>query len=149
MKLKVYRYSSQSRTTISAIHINGQFECFGLEDRYRKEKVRGETRIPKGIYKIGLRTVGGHHAKYSAKFPYIHKGMLQVLDVPNFEYILIHIGNGEKDTMGCLLVGLEANNNKLNKGYITSSTSAYTSLYKKVIKAIDEGEEVTIQYIDL
>ena len=149
MKLKVYRYSSQSRTTISAIHINGEFECFGLEDRYRKEKVRGETRIPKGIYKIGLRTVGGHHIKYSSKFPSIHKGMLQVLDVANFKYILIHIGNGEKDTQGCLLVGLEANNNKLYKGQITNSTSAYTALYKKVIKSIDEGEEVTIEYIDL
>ena len=149
MKLKVYRYSSQSRTTISAIHINGEFECFGLEDRYRKEKVMGETRIPKGIYKIGLRTVGGHHIKYSSKFPSIHKGMLQVLDVANFKYILIHIGNGEKDTQGCLLVGLEANNNKLYKGQITNSTSAYTALYKKVIKSIDEGEEVTIEYIDL
>ena len=149
MKLKVYRYSSQSRTTISAIHINGEFECFGLEDRYRKEKVKGETRIPSGTYKIGLRTVGGHHIKYSSKFPSIHKGMLQVLDVANFKYILIHIGNGEKDTQGCLLVGLEANNNKLYKGQITNSTSAYTALYKKVIKSIDEGEEVTIEYIDL
>ena len=45
----------------------------------------GETRIPKGIYKIGLRTVGGHHIKYSSKFPSIHKGMLQVLDVANFQ----------------------------------------------------------------
>jgi len=149
MKLKVYRYSSQSRTTLGALHINGEFECHSLEDRYRTVKVKGETRIPKGIYKIGLRTVGGHHAKYSAKFPSLHKGMLQVLDVPNFEYILIHIGNGEEDTMGCLLVGLEANNNKLYKGQITSSTSAYTALYGKVIKAIEEGEEVTIEYVDL
>ena len=149
MKLKVYRYSSQSRTTISAIHINGEFECFGLEDRYREVKVRGETRIPKGIYNIGLRTVGGHHIKYSNKFPSLHKGMLHVLNVPNFEYILIHIGNNEFDSSGCLLVGLEANNNKLYKGQITRSTSAYTALYEKVIKAIDEGEEVTIEYIDL
>ena len=149
MKLKVYRYSSQSRTTISAIHINGEFECFGLEDRYREVKVRGETRIPKGVYKIGLRTVGGHHIKYSNKFPSLHKGMLQVLNVPNFEYILIHIGNGEKDTQGCLLVGQEANNNKLYKGQITSSTSAYAALYGKVIKAIEEGEDVTIEYVNL
>ena len=134
---------------MGALHINGEFECHSLEDRYRTVKVKGETRIPKGIYKIGLRTVGGHHAKYSAKFPSLHKGMLQVLDVPNFEYILIHIGNGEEDTMGCLLVGLEANNNKLYKGQITSSTSAYTALYGKVIKAIEEGEEVTIEYVDL
>lgn len=149
MKLKVYRYSSQSRTTISAIHIDGEFECVGLEDRHRKVKVMGETRIPSGTYKIGLRTVGGHHAKYSNKFPDIHKGMLHVLDVPNFKYILIHIGNNEFDSSGCLLVGQEANNNKLYKGQITSSTSAYTELYSKVIKALDRNEPVTIQYIDL
>ena len=149
MILKVYRYSSQSRTTISAIHINGEFECFGLEDRYREEKVRGETRIPKGKYKIGLRVVGGHHIKYSEKFPEFHKGMLHVLDVPNFKYILLHIGNGEKDTQGCLLVGQEANNNKLKKGLLKGSTLAYIDLYKKVIKAIDLGEEVTIEYLDL
>ena len=149
MNIKVYRYSSQSRTTISAIHINGEFECFGLEDRYREEKVRGETRIPKGKYKIGLRTVGGHHIRYSKKFPEFHKGMLHVLDVPNFKYILLHIGNGEKDTQGCLLVGQEANNNKLKKGLLKGSTLAYIDLYKKVIKAIDLGEEVTIEYLDL
>ena len=149
MKLVNYRYSSQSRTTLGALHIDGKFECHSLEDRHRDVKVMGETRIPSGTYKIGLRTVGGHHIKYSNKFPDIHQGMLHVLDVPNFKYILIHIGNGEKDTMGCLLVGQEANNNKLYKGQITNSTTAYFELYKKVIKAIDEGEEVTIEYIDL
>ena len=146
MELKVYRYSSQSRTTLSAVHINGEFECYGLEDKYREVKVKGETRIPKGKYKVGLRTVGGHHAKYSKKFPSFHKGMLHVLDVPNFDFILLHIGNGESDTEGCLLLGQDANN---NKGYLTNSTGAYTSLYKKVIKAFDVGEEVTIEYIDL
>jgi len=149
MKLKVYRYSSQSRTTLGALHINGEFECYTLEDRHREEKVRGETRIPKGIYNIGLRTVGGTHERYSKKFPSYHKGMLHVLDVPNFKYILIHIGNDESDTMGCLLVGDYANNNKLQKGQLTSSTNAYTKMYMKVIEAIKNNEEVTIEYLDL
>jgi hypothetical protein len=149
MNLKVYRYSSQSRTTLGVLHINDKFECYTLEDRYREVKVKGETRIPKGTYKVGLRTIGGTHERYSKKFPSYHKGMLHVLDVPNFKYILIHIGNDESDTMGCLLVGDYANNNKLQKGQLTSSTNAYTKMYNKVIEAIQNNEEVTIEYIDL
>tara|TARA_R110002020_G_C16036218_1_gene753313 strand:+ start:234 stop:683 length:450 start_codon:yes stop_codon:yes gene_type:complete len=149
MKLKVYRYSSQSRTTLGALHIDGYFECYTLEDRHRDIKVMGETRIPQGTYTVGLRTEGGHHAKYSKKFPSFHKGMLHVLDVPNFEYILIHIGNDELDTMGCLLVGDYTNNNKLQKGQVNSSTNAYSNMYKKVVEAFEINEPITIQYIDL
>lgn len=149
MKIKVYRYSSQSRTTMSAIHLDGEFECFGLEDRHRDVKVMGETRIPQGTYTVGLRIVGGHHAKYSKKFPHFHKGMLHVLNVPNFKYILIHIGNDELDTMGCLLTGDYVNNNKLQRGGLKSSTNAYSNMYKKVIAAFERNEPVTIQYLDL
>ena len=149
MELKVYRFSSQSQTTLGALHINGEFECYTLEDQHQDMKVRGETRIPKGKYKIAFRTVGGFHAKYSKKFPDMHKGMLQVMNVPNFEYILIHIGNDEDDTMGCLLVGLHCNNNKIDKGQISSSTTAYKTMYPKVLKALESGENVNIEYIDL
>ena len=148
MELKVYRYSSQSQTTLGALHINGEFECYTLEDQHQDIKVKGETRIPAGTYNIGLRTVGGFDARYKAKFSF-HKGMLQVLNVPGFEYILIHIGNDEDDTAGCLLVGNTANNNRLNKGFIGDSTNTYKSLYTKVLKAIESGLDVTIQYIDL
>jgi len=148
MELKVYRYSSQSQTTLGALQIDGKFECYTLEDQHQDIKVKGETRIPAGTYNIGLRTVGGFDARYKAKFNF-HKGMLQVLDVPNFEYILIHVGNDEDDTAGCLLVGNTANNNRLNKGFIGDSTTAYKSLYPKVLKAIESGLDVTIQYIDL
>ena len=148
MELKVYRYSSQSQTTLGALHIDGKFECYTLEDQHQDIKVKSETRIPKGKYNIGLRTVGGFDARYKAKFSF-HKGMLQVLDVPNFEYILIHVGNHEDDTAGCLLVGNTANNNRLNKGFIGDSTNAYREMYIKVLKALESGLNVTIEYIDL
>jgi hypothetical protein len=106
--------------------------------------VMAETRIPEGTYEVKLRTEGGHHINYSKKFPF-HKGMLHVMNVPNFEYILIHIGNYEKDTAGCLLVGQNLNGNLTLSG----STDAYTNMYKKVIKALSNNEKVTITYKDI
>jgi hypothetical protein len=148
MKIEVLRYSSQSQTTLSAILIDGKFECYGLEDCHRKEKIRGETRIPSGVYQVTLRKVGTHHTKYSQKFPDFHKGMLWVRDVENFEWILIHIGNSKLDTEGCLLVGQTANNNVINKGYIAGSTLAYKQLYQKVVDSAEEGT-LWIEYKDL
>ena len=46
-------------------------------------------------------------------------GMLHVLDVPNFKYILIHCGNTDEDTAGCLLLGDTQENNLVKKdGFI-------------------------------
>lgn len=149
MKLEVLRYSSGDNDTLGILLIDGAFECYTLEDEFRTVKVFGETRIPQGTYKIGLRTEGGHNNRYNNKFSYVHEGMLHVLDVPNFKYILIHIGNDDDDTAGCLLVGDTTNNNKLHDGFIGSSTQAYIRMYKKVLKAIKSGEPVTITYRDV
>ncbi len=105
MKISVERIFSDDDATISTLWVDGRFICFGLEDEYREDKIPGETRIPAGEYKITLRTVGGFHTRYGRKFPEFHKGMLWIRGVPNFEYILIHIGNTDEHTAGCLLVG--------------------------------------------
>jgi len=148
MIITVRRFVSTNDATLSQVLIDGAFQCFGLEDEYRQDKVAAETRIPAGVYKVGVRTVGGFHTRYSAKFPDSHKGMLHVLDVPGFEYILIHIGNTEKDTAGCLLVGQSAVSD-CDADYLAvgSSKSAYINLYNKVIEAAIAGDLV-IHYID-
>ena len=148
MEIKIYRFSSDTQSTLSACHIDGKFECFGLEDEFRTVKVWGETRIPKGKYKLGLRKVGGHNSRYSKKFPSFHKGMLEVKDVPNFKYILIHIGNTDDDTAGCYLVGQECKNNRIGKGRLEGSTLAYKEFYNKVIDSVANGD-CSIEYIDL
>jgi hypothetical protein len=66
--------------------------------------------------------------------------------VPNFKYVLIHIGNDDDDTAGCLLVGETVLNPRGSKIVIGNSTSAYAAMYKKVSSAIIAGEEVTITY---
>ena len=155
MKLKVIRYSSQKDSTNGALFVENDdlsldFLCYTLEDEYRKEKIRSETRIPSGEYEIKLRKEGGFHAKYSKRFSEIHIGMLHIIDVPNFEYILIHCGNTDEHTAGCLLVGDSQENNILKKdGFIGSSTQAYKRIYPKISSKLENGEEVTIEYIDL
>lgn len=149
MKLDVYRFSSNTNTTLGVLMINGKFECYTLEDEYRSVKKFGETRIPSGTYTIKLRTEGGMHQRYSKAYGEFHKGMLHLQDVPNFTWILIHRGNDEDDTAGCLLVGDYLNNNKLQAGRLTKSEAAYKRMYQKVAAAILEGEPVTITYHDL
>ena len=146
MDIKVNRFCEDEETTISTVSINGLFECFGLEDEFREVKMAGETRIPAGRYKVKLRTVGGFHTKYSKRFGSEHHGMLQVMDVPGFEYILIHLGNDDDDTDGCLLVGAGCNT---ANGLLTiqSSTIAYKSMYEKVWQAA-ANDDLWIEYID-
>ena len=105
--LVVNRFIDSGKQTIGKLSLNGNFICFTLEDTFREEKVYGETRIPSGIYDLKIREYGGHHEKYKNRFPLIHAGMVQVMNVPNFTDILIHCGNDESHTMGCLLLGNE------------------------------------------
>jgi hypothetical protein len=148
MEVKIYRFSSDTQSTLSACHIDGKFVCYGLEDEYRTVKIWGETRIDAGKYPLGLRRVGGHNNRYARKFSSFHQGMLEVKNVPNFKYVLIHIGNTDDDTAGCYLVGQECNNNRLEKGRLTGSTLAYKDFYNKVIDSVVKGD-CSIEYIDL
>jgi len=138
MLITVNRFVSDGNSTLSLVSIDGVFNCFGLEDEYRVVKVAGETRIPAGTYKVGLKKVGPTHAKYQNRFPNIHKGMLHILDVPDFTDILIHIGNTEVDTAGCLLVGWSAGAEKFRMS-IGKSALAYSEFYSKVVDAAGDG----------
>lgn len=146
MKIFVDRFISDHDTTVSRVSVDGKFVCFGLEDEYRAEKLMHETRIPAGEYRVGLRTAGKHHVQYKQQFPDIHKGMLHVLDVPGFEFILIHCGNTQADTSGCLLVGSGAVTEQGNMS-ISSSRVAYRKIYPMVIDSA-LGGKLTITYVD-
>ena len=145
MLITVNRFTSDQDSTLSTISIDGVFECFGLEDEHRIDKLPRETRIPRGFYTVGLRKIGGFHANYSGRFTDIHQGMLQVVDVPGFEFILIHVGNTDDDTAGCLLTGCNANTSQnLSVG---SSVKAYKRFYSRVIEAA-KANNLQIEYWD-
>jgi hypothetical protein len=146
MSLKLIRYSDNGESTLGLLFLNEEFMCYTLEDTFRKEKVAGKTRIPEGKYQLGLRKAGKLHNRYKKKFPDFHKGMLHIKKVPNFKYILIHIGNHKGNTDGCLLLGDSANNNTVQNGFISSSTGAYKRVYPEIAKAIEEKK---IRYIEI
>lgn len=152
MQLEVVRFSSQKDSTLGLLFevtdAKREFLCYTLEDEYRDDKVMHETRIPAGTYEITLRTVGGFNSRYSDRFAGIHKGMLWVRDIPGFEYILIHCGNDDDDTSGCLLLGNTQTENLISDGFVGSSSVAYKRVYTKVADVLEKGEKVEISYID-
>jgi len=152
MQLEVVRFSSQKDSTLGLLFevtdAKREFLCYTLEDEYRDDKVMHETRIPAGTYEITLRTVGGFNSRYSDRFADIHKGMLWVRDIPGFEYILIHCGNDDDDTSGCLLLGNTQTENIMSDGFVGSSSVAYKRIYTKVADVLEKGEKVEISYID-
>ena len=76
--------------------------------------------------------------------------MLWVRNVPNFEYILIHTGNTDEHTAGCLLLGdsQQQNITKSKDGWIGGSNDAYKRGYPPIAEALERGDEVEISYVD-
>ena len=151
--LEVLRYSSGADSTLGILSENGpqgrEFLAYTLEDEFREEKVSAETRIPEGTYNVKLRTEGGFHNRYLSKFgDDFHKGMLHLQDVPGFEYILIHTGNTDENTAGCLLVADSSTQNITKNGFIGASVAAYKRLYSSLAQWLVDGNKLTITYID-
>jgi len=145
MKLTLRRFYQSNVCTFSLLLIDGKFECFALEDIFRKEKVMHETRIPAGTYNLSIANWGDMNSRYLAKFGKdLHKGMIMLDNVPNFTGILIHMGNNAGHSSGCILVGRGA---FLPTNSIDASEAAYKSLYAKVLPDIQK-KTASIEIID-
>ncbi len=161
MKLILERIASDEESTLGKLYLEDVFGggraflCYVCEDEFRKQKVPGETRIPATgpgkPYRLGLKPIGSSRfdAPYQAKFGRaFHKGMIQLLDVPGFTEILIHIGNTQGDTAGCLLLGTGWARDGGGHYMVTNSTAAYRRVYPMIGEAIP-CEIVTLSIIDL
>lgn len=147
MKLQVVRTQFGRDATNGLLFIDGLFECYTLEDQYQEVKVMHETCIPEGTYDIKFRTVGGFHERYKKRYGNSHYGMLHLQDVPGFTYILIHSGNTDEHTSGCLIVGETQQDLDVSEdGFVGSSGNAYVKLYNKIAKQLLIGNPVTIEY---
>ena len=116
MQITVKRLYKTDTSTIGELLIDGVFECFTLEDVERKVKIKSETAIPKGTYKVII----NESNRFKRLLPLL-------LNVPNFEGVRIHSGNSNHDTEGCILVGQTR-----NKNYIGQSRKAFDKLFKKM-----------------
>lgn len=152
MELIVDRKWKKQSYTISNLIINGKVFCQVLEDvdrgldssmdldKIMELKKPSITAIPRGTYKITLDV-------YSPKFGNraFYKGVCngkvpRLLNVKGFDGILIHAGNTNADTSGCLLVG----QNKI-KGQVINSQATFRELYKLLKDKHDKGEDITIK----
>lgn len=154
MKLRVERAWKKETYTISRFFIDGK-RCYEmLEDRdrglkqtddiakIRATKVPNETAIPTGTYDVTLDVVSPKYAAVKWYKDLCGGRMPRLLNVPGWEGILIHPGNSALDSSGCLLPGRNT-----EVGKVTSSRDTFKDIYKKMKKAWDKGERITIEIV--
>lgn len=143
LNILVERKWKKQDYTIGKMFVDGDFLCNTLEDTDRglkssmspseiaKKKVYGQTAIPTGKYQVVL--------AWSNKFK---KQMPLITRVPGYSGVLIHTGNTNKDTLGCILVG---KNDVV--GRVSNSRYWFGILYPKIKEAIARGNKVWITIV--
>jgi hypothetical protein len=135
MKLLLKRDTFTEKSTTGMLTLDGDFECFTLEDRDRNledggEKIQNETAIPRGIYPVVL--------DFSPRFQRI---LPHVLNVPQFTGVRIHSGNRPEDTEGCILVGQSRSGD-----WVSHSQKAMEALFDKM-QSIPSSEPITLEIV--
>lgn len=138
MKLHIARDDLGKKDTTGILKVNGEFECFTLEDRDRKledggTKVFGETAIPRGKYKVIL--------TMSARFKRV---LPLVVDVPGFEGVRFHPGVTHIHTHGCILTGTGRG---VGEGFdrLIGSKVAFEALFAKMEAAVKRAESIELE----
>lgn len=137
MNLILKRFEYGPNYTIGRLYNIDTNLCYILEPCFREKqgqpvtlwKVRGETAIPTGTYKVIIT----HSPRFGRDLPLL-------VDVPGFEDIRIHSGNTDKDTEGCLLAGTAWS----GTDWVSGSKDALDKVFPLIQTAISNGEEVTI-----
>lgn len=146
MKILVKRIAKKNLYTIGKMYINGTYFCNTLEDTDRglsqsmnlseivSKKVPNKTAIPTGTYQVVMNVVSPRFKDRSWAKPYSGK-LPRLLNVPGFEGVLIHPGNDQNDTSGCLLVG---KNKAVGKVLDSQNT------FKSLMNLLHGQESITI-----
>lgn len=131
MEITIERRYGCARYTVGALYVDGAYFCDTLEPPVREYgvKIPGRSAVPAGTYKTVL--------NYSARFQRV---LPLLIDVPGFEGVRIHPGNGAEDTRGCVLVGFNR-----QKGRVLQSRATFERLFEKLRLAEQRGETVSAQ----
>lgn len=150
MELRLKRIACKPLYSIGRLYVDGEYFCDTIEDRdkglddsmteqeIRSVKVASETAIPTGTYKVTL-NVQSPKYKNRAQYAFCKGYLPRLLNVKGFDGILIHIGNTQKDSAGCILVG----QNKV-VGQVINSTDTFKKLYAVLDAANKKNEKITI-----
>jgi len=151
MKLRLRRIARKGTYTIGRLYVSGARFCDTLEDtdrgltdtmteaQIRRVKVYGRTAIPAGTYHVDMGTTSSKFSSRSWARPYAGK-IPRLLSVKGFDGVLIHPGNTDADTLGCILVG----ENK-QVGKVLNSQATWARLMDRhLVPAAKRGEDITI-----
>lgn len=153
MELKLERIFKGDTYTIGKLYINNEYFCDTLEDKDRgltsdmsldeikSIKIKGVTAIPTGTYSITLDVQSPKFSTYK-QYAFCDGYLPRLIDVPGYEGVLIHIGNTDSDSDGCVLVGKNT-----VKGMVTNSTETFKKLYPILKEASDNNESITITIV--
>lgn len=139
MEIKLVRKKGTAGFTEGRLYVDGEFECFTIEDADRNLenggiKVQNKTAIPKGKYNLVV--------TMSNRF----KKLLPLVEnVPQFSGVRIHSGNSSKDTEGCIIVG--SINDREDDDWVGGSKIAFDRLFPKIQHSIANGEKVTLEIV--
>ena len=64
--------------------------------------------------------------------------LIWIMNVPNFEYVLLHVGNTERETDGCLLVGSPLGIVN-GREAVLHSQAHYMELYPRIFPLVQKG----------
>jgi len=131
MELELTRKYKDAESVIGELYLNGNFECYTLEDVDPPVVNSGLSTIPNGTYEVVI--------DFSKRFK---KLMPRLVKVPKFDSILIHSGNYSNNTAGCILVGKVKEDHSI--GY---SFDAFNQLFPK-LKQASFTEKIVIKISD-
>ena len=152
MELIVERKYKKQSYTIGNLYIDGVFFSNTLEDADRgldnsmsEDMIRtlkkpSITAIPRGTYEITLDVVSPKYSKVQFYKDVCNGKVPRLKNVKGFDGILIHAGNTDKDSSGCLLVG----QNKV-KGQVINSKETFKQLYQLLQDGKSRGEKIVIK----
>ena len=139
MEILLKRIAKKNLYTIGKLYIDGVYFADTLEDKDRglsqsmsleeikKIKVPNETAIPTGTYDITLNVISPRFKDRAWAKPYNGK-LPRILNVLGFDGVLIHPGNTQNDTSGCILVG----KNK-SVGKVLDSQNTFKALMEQLL----------------
>lgn len=123
MKIKIIRRYTGKTCVIGKFKVFNDddkliFECFSLEEDKEGVERNKDLRIPEGIYDLKRHSPSRFENTLRSITKKDDDTMINVYndEVPASRAILIHWGNTDKDTQGCILLGLTKDNNNESVG---------------------------------